>query len=349
MLEYHQAEPFSGFQGNWEQATIEEFQIASQTTRVLRSFYWSLATMTAVGTEDYYPKTDSEVIFQVICTLLGASVYASFIGNLASLLSESNSAAAQFRQKMEHVKHYMGYRQLPMDLRERVLGYYEYLWSRHSGLDENVILNDLPNQLRLEVSLNVARKSVQEVFNAACGAVPKDDFTKRVVQKLKTTVYSPGDTIVRQGEFGNDMFFVNAGHVEVINEDNGVIEVNLRAGKFFGEKALLSTDERARTVRAATYCDLFQLQRQDLEEIFEEYPEYLELMLEMAEKDSFDPEQKEKYIAKRMSVWKEDVSETVRGRRRQSLIRKPSGNRQQDDDGTSDADIMASIQEQDIE
>lgn len=117
-------EGFQGFRNNWREDQIATFAERSQLARQLKSWYWALATLTAVGNEDYYPKTNVEVVFQIFCTLLGASIYAGFIGNLASLMSDGNSASAVFRTKMEHVKHYLGYRQIADDLKDRVVSSY---------------------------------------------------------------------------------------------------------------------------------------------------------------------------------------------------------------------------------
>jgi flavin-dependent dehydrogenase len=64
-------------------------------------------------------------------------------------------------------------------------------------------------------------------------------------------VYQSGEIIVRQGEVGDCMFFVQSGKVEVIKESEGreIRLAELGPGEFFGEMALFEKDVRSATVR----------------------------------------------------------------------------------------------------
>ena len=64
--------------------------------------------------------------------------------------------------------------------------------------------------------------------------------------------YRDGDVIVRQGEFGECMYVIQAGQVEVIQEREGqeICLAELGDGDFFGEMALFEKDVRSATVRA---------------------------------------------------------------------------------------------------
>jgi CRP-like cAMP-binding protein len=64
-------------------------------------------------------------------------------------------------------------------------------------------------------------------------------------------VYQSGEIIVRQGEVGDCMYFVQSGKVEVIKESEGreVRLAELGEGEFFGEMALFERDVRSATVR----------------------------------------------------------------------------------------------------
>ena len=63
--------------------------------------------------------------------------------------------------------------------------------------------------------------------------------------------FEPGAVIVREGEIGDCMYFVQSGIVEVEREGSGVV-ARLSTGDFFGEMALLSNEPRNATVRAVT-------------------------------------------------------------------------------------------------
>jgi hypothetical protein len=54
-------------------------------------------------------------------------------------------------------------RSLDDDLIEKVVNYYDYLWSRQGALDEEIILNELPPSLRQEVSVHINRYIIDSV------------------------------------------------------------------------------------------------------------------------------------------------------------------------------------------
>ena len=78
----------------------------------------------------------------------------------------------------------------------------------------------------------------------------EDQVTYRDLGELGK-IYQSGEIIVRQGEAGDCMYFVQSGKVEVIKESEGreVKLAELGPGEFFGEMALFEKDVRSATVR----------------------------------------------------------------------------------------------------
>lgn len=54
---------------------------------------------------------------------------------------------------------------------------------------------------------------------------------------LKFELYQPGDIIIKEGTFGDRMFFIQQGIVDIITVD-GIIATSLSDGSFFGGKHL---------------------------------------------------------------------------------------------------------------
>eukprot|EP00762_Andalucia_godoyi_P006368 ANDGO_05937.mRNA.1 Cyclic nucleotide-gated cation channel subunit A len=244
----------------------------------LVSFYWSLVTMTGYGGP--LPITDLETTYTLFVVIIGVAVYVTIIGTVGSLVTNLDSSASAFRQKMDTINDYMKYRRLPLDLQNRVRSYYTYLWKSRKGLDETQVLEDLPSYLRMEVALFLNREIIQKVplFQ---GADPQ--FISTIVMSMRPRVSLPNSYIIKKGEVGKEMFFISRGEVEVVSEDGAVVYARLKEGSFFGEIALVTSGKRTASVRAATYCDLFVLMKEDFDEVLADFPEQAKAILQAAE------------------------------------------------------------------
>jgi putative ABC transport system ATP-binding protein len=84
-----------------------------------------------------------------------------------------------------------------------------------------------------------------------------------VAEHMTKRRYAAGETIIREGESGEEFFLVSDGEVEVIRADHEV--ARLRPGDFFGEVALISGEPRNATVVAEGEVDAYVLGKNDFE------------------------------------------------------------------------------------
>jgi CPA1 family monovalent cation:H+ antiporter len=80
----------------------------------------------------------------------------------------------------------------------------------------------------------------------------------------------PHGRIIRKGDRGDRVYFIASGTVEVILPDR---RIQIGAGAFFGEMALLSGRLRQADVVAVTYCQLLVLRQSDFELFMRENPD----------------------------------------------------------------------------
>ncbi len=106
-------------------------------------------------------------------------------------------------------------------------------------------------------------------------------FLNSVAMMLKPDVYETGDYIIRKGETGTQMYFLNRGDVEIIG-DEGKIFSSLTDGSFFGEIALLTSQPRTASVRAKTACNIFVLDRVDFLKVLKDHPQFADSVLQAA-------------------------------------------------------------------
>jgi len=246
----------------------------------LKALYWCITTITTIGYGDITPSTNGQTIYTMFVQLTGAGMYGYIIGNLASMLANSDLARTQFRAKMEKIQTFMQYRDVPGDLQDNIRTYYDYLWNNRRGFDESTVLDELPSSLKLQVALHLNRDIIEKVpmFKGA-----PDDLIRQIVLNLKPVLYTPGDYIFRKGEMGDQMYFISRGKVEIVSEDGATVFATLSDGSFFGEIALLFSSERTASVRAADYCDLYTLDKFTFDNVLAKFPEIARQVHAMAE------------------------------------------------------------------
>lgn len=267
--------PFAqGFAGDsW--VVIEGIRTADHHTQYIRSLYWVIVTTTTVGFGDITPHGNVEYIFTMFVMLLGASMYAFVIGNVASLVSNIDSAKAAFWNRVEAVNQYLRSRRVPAGVNEHIRSYYEYIWATYRGTNEQSLLSDLPAPMRLDVLFHLTKDLIERVpLFTHCTPVLRN----ALLMALKPEIFAPQDFIVREGEVADGVRFISRGAVAITSEGGLKAHGTLEAGDHFGDLSLLLGERRTASVRAETYCDVFFLARDEFERIKTEYVEFRDVL-----------------------------------------------------------------------
>lgn len=236
----------------------------------LRAVYWTIATLSTIGYGDIVPKNNPQTLFAIFTMVIGAGIYATMIANIASILTRIDGVRADYQEKLHRLHTFMHYHKLPFSLRKQILNYYAYSWETGLGYNEETVLSDLPPSLRQSVVLSLNKDIVEKVpiFSNADEAV-----LHKLMQHMKSVIYMPGDYVFREGEVGKKMYFINNGRVEITSEKNKIHAI-VGEGGFFGEVALLNHAPRIASVKALDFCTFYSLDRDALESVFEEFPEF---------------------------------------------------------------------------
>uniref|UniRef100_A0A8D3E917 Cyclic nucleotide-binding domain-containing protein n=1 Tax=Scophthalmus maximus TaxID=52904 RepID=A0A8D3E917_SCOMX len=259
---------------SWVYPNGSDPEFGSLSRSYIYCLYWSTLTLTTIG-ETPPPVRDEEYLFLIFDFLIGVLIFASIVGNVGSMISNMNATRATFQGRVDSLKHYMHFRHVSKGLEQRVIHWFDYLWTNQKTIDEQEVLRSLPNKLRAEIAINVHLDTLKKVrIFQDCEA----SLLVELVLKLRPQVFSPGDFICRKGDVGKEMYIIKDGHLAVVGEDGVTQLAVLTAGSSFGEISILNIsgskmgNRRTANIQSLGYSDLFCLSKQDLTEALQEFP-----------------------------------------------------------------------------
>lgn len=256
--------------------TTESSEWGSVSRQYIYSFYWSALTLTTIG-ELPEPQSNGEYLFVTVDFLVGVLMFAALVGDIGAIIENMQKTRMKFQTKMDNIKRYMNTTKVPSYLQERVIKWFDYLWSHgHTISDDQQTLSALPDKLKAEIGMHVHFETLKKVeFFQEC----EGGLLWELVLRLRTQVYSPGEYVCRKGDVGREMYIVNRGRLEVLAEENAAVLKELVVGEYFGEISILnlgqSQHRRTAFVRSVGYSDLLCLTQADLMDVLQDYPQTL--------------------------------------------------------------------------
>ncbi|XP_076589628.1 uncharacterized protein LOC143322365 isoform X2 [Chaetodon auriga] len=250
----------------------------------IRCYYFAVKTLITIGGLPD-PTTLFEIVFQLINYFVGVFVFSIMIGQMRDVVGAATAGQTYYRTCMDNTIKYMSSYRIPKDVQNRVKTWYNYTWQSQGMLDEQELLTQLPDKMRLDIAIDVNYSIVSKVpLFQGCDRQMIFDMLK----SLRSVVYLPGDYVCKKGEVGREMYIIKAGEVQVVGGPDGkTVFVTLRAGSVFGEISLLAVgggNRRTANVIAHGFANLFILDKKDLNEILVHYPESKKLLRKKARK-----------------------------------------------------------------
>ncbi|MGE0784184.1 MAG: cyclic nucleotide-binding domain-containing protein [Sandaracinaceae bacterium] len=91
-------------------------------------------------------------------------------------------------------------------------------------------------------------------------------------------LYAPGEIVIQQGDYGEELFIVERGELDVlVDAHDGMQHVaTLRKDQFFGEMSLMTGEQRAATVRTDGEVSLLVVSKEALQPLLEVAPDLVD-------------------------------------------------------------------------
>ncbi|XP_058510581.1 potassium voltage-gated channel subfamily H member 6a isoform X1 [Solea solea] len=243
----------------------------STKDKYVTALYFTFSSLTSVGFGNVSPNTNPEKIFSICVMLIGSLMYASIFGNVSAIIQRLYSGTARYHTQMLRVKEFIRFHQIPGGLRQRLEEYFQHAWSYTNGIDMNAVLKGFPECLQADICLHLNRSLFQSC-KAFRGA--NKGCLRALAVRFKTTHAPPGDTLVHSGDILTAVYFISRGSIEILRDD--VVVAILGKNDIFGEPISRygRPGKSSADVRALTYCDLHKIQREDLLEVLDMYPDF---------------------------------------------------------------------------
>uniref|UniRef100_A0A3Q1B5Q8 Cyclic nucleotide-binding domain-containing protein n=1 Tax=Amphiprion ocellaris TaxID=80972 RepID=A0A3Q1B5Q8_AMPOC len=244
--------------------------------KYVTALYFTFSSLTSVGFGNVSPNTNSEKIFSICVMLIGSLMYASIFGNVSAIIQRLYSGTARYHLQMLRVKEFIRFHQIPNPLRQRLEEYFQHAWTYTNGIDMNMVLKGFPECLQADICLHL-NKNLLHGCKAFRGATK--GCLRALAMRFKTTHAPPGDTLVHSGDVLTALYFVSRGSIEILKDD--IVVAILGKNDIFGEMIHLYTKpgKSCADVRALSYCDLHTIQREEILEVLDMYPEFADHFL----------------------------------------------------------------------
>ncbi|CAL8321436.1 unnamed protein product [Merluccius merluccius] len=239
--------------------------------KYVTALYFTFSSLTSVGFGNVSPNTNSEKIFSICVMLIGSLMYASIFGNVSAIIQRLYSGTARYHAQMLRVKEFIRFHQIPNPLRQRLEEYFQHSWTYTNGIDMNTVLKGFPECLQADICLHLNKNLLQDC-KAFHGATK--GCLRALAMRFQTTHAPPGDTLVHSGDVLTALYFLSRGSIEILKDD--IVVAILGKNDIFGEMIhLYSKSGKSNSdVRALSYCDLHTIQRDELLEVLDMYPEF---------------------------------------------------------------------------
>mmetsp|Transcript_46735 Transcript_46735/g.89250 ORF Transcript_46735/g.89250 Transcript_46735/m.89250 type:complete len:630 (+) Transcript_46735:135-2024(+) len=254
------------------------------------SLYWSTMTVTTIGYGDVVPSTLIEKWFVVVVMLIGGVIFGYIIGAVSNVVQQTSAKENEHQMAMNDLKLFLVDLKLPGSLQKEIKLFFERL---HNSIDVDTYhyyTDLLSPALKAKLLLYMNKSWIMRVPHF------KDvsqDFIVQVAEILTRHLFPPKEVIVLARTVPREVFIVNKG---IAAGNNRLFTV----GHLIGSDALVQTYKtRSYSARAITYTECSRLDREQLFEVLQHWPEIKKRFRLLAIKAIFRDEVKAYCIAVR--------------------------------------------------
>jgi len=206
----------------WVEAFFPEGEQVSIGRRYLVSLYFSVGTMSGVGSV-VEPRSPTEEVICLIYSFMAVGIFAHASASLTSLFAAASARAADARRRLHRITTYMRSRYVPRELQFRVRRYVKHVLENESVTQVDHSLTDtLSASLKMELTA-VVRGSI--LRTAQIFVRSPESLVQKLVVLCETEVHGVGDFLAEQGEDAHGMIFLVSGTAVAYTTEDAIAAV----------------------------------------------------------------------------------------------------------------------------
>ncbi|CAN8029332.1 unnamed protein product [Ixodes persulcatus] len=241
----------------------------------ITALYFTTSSLTSVGFGNVAANTNAEKVFSILTMLIGALMHAVVFGNVTAIIQRMYARRSQYQTKLRDLKDFFRLHQLPKQLRQRMMDFFQTTWSLNNGIDPNDVLREFPDELLGDVSMHLHK----EILSLPIFEPAPQGCLKLLSRHVRSNFCAPGEYLVHKGDALSYIHLVCNGSMEVLQES--MVVAILGKGDLVGSDISLTSGAEtvmrsSSDVKALTYCDLKCLLIPGLLEVLKLYPEFAE-------------------------------------------------------------------------
>jgi hypothetical protein len=253
----------------------KNMQGALTSEKYLMSFYFTTATMMAVGYGDISAYTSAERWVAMLIQILGASMFGFIMAAIANFLDTHNPRASEIKKRLNDAQEWIYGRDCPRSIRQKVRDHFQYYYTRKSLFDNSEYLSDCAQRLRLQL---VSTLNVEKIVQFSLFHSRSEKMVCALVTEMMPIWVGYKEEFLHARDVVRDLYLVQTGRVNGFDPETGLIHAIYRRGDHFCDHNLFCS-ENIDYEAALTYegrmpsNDLHVIPQQVLKEVLADNPE----------------------------------------------------------------------------
>jgi CRP-like cAMP-binding protein len=239
------------------------------SSKYILAMYWTMLTMLGVGYGDVVLTTDSGRLYSVLVMVIGSIVFGFIVATVSDSVRNINPRETAKKLRMDEISEYITEKKINKDLKVKIWRHFEYYYNKLSTFPEEVILESMPIMLQ-QLVLESTRGGLSSLK-----LFRKQDYgaLSQVMPYMRPMFVEPRETIILEGDYVVDCFFVIQGTVHayqqnLLTEKKLVLVGIYASGSDFGlVHAMRCSSVSWATYKATVLTDLMWLSHDHVKKI----------------------------------------------------------------------------------